>query len=349
HRPVPRGAGSAARLLHLHLRRQLETAGRERRRRVPRLLYPLELRGHDRTPHLGRVRQRDQGNGRRYLGQAGRRLLLLRPRTSAAVDVVGQPAGPSAVAQARRTRGGVRREEGRVHGGRLPKPVPVPERVRDGPVLQPDPALPADLGGQDRGHHLLHRAQGRERRGPRQPDPPIRGLLQRHRHGHPGRPGGVPLLPEDLPGHRFPLERPQPRRHSPAQRPRRDRTRYRPGPRALQRRQDRGRGPLPDSARLLARRDGQGPGRGEQPPVRGRHGKLRAASMTITDPEAATTAATITRTEVEDFLYREARLLDDRRFEEWLDYYHPDAEYWMPAWDDNGHLTEDPQREISLI
>lgn len=71
--------------------------------------------------------------------------------------------------------------------------------------------------------------------------------------------------------------------------------------------------------------------------------------MTITDPATTTTAATITRAEVEDFLYREARLLDDRRFEEWLECYHPDAEYWMPAWDDNGDLTEDPQREISLI
>jgi benzoate/toluate 1,2-dioxygenase beta subunit len=61
------------------------------------------------------------------------------------------------------------------------------------------------------------------------------------------------------------------------------------------------------------------------------------------------TTADITRTEVEDFLYREARLLDDRRFEDWLSCYREDAEYWMPAWDDNGELTTDPQREISLI
>ena len=65
-----------------------------------------------------------------------------------------------------------------------------------------DPALPADRRGQDRGHHLLHRPEGRERRGAHRPHPPVRGLLQRHRHGHPGRPGGVPLLPEDLPGRR---------------------------------------------------------------------------------------------------------------------------------------------------
>lgn len=59
--------------------------------------------------------------------------------------------------------------------------------------------------------------------------------------------------------------------------------------------------------------------------------------------------AAITRTEIEDFLYYESRLLDDRRFEEWLECYREDVEYWMPAWDDEGKLTEDPQKEISLI
>ena len=49
------------------------------------------------------------------------------------------------------------------------------------------------------------------------------------------------------------------------------------------------------------------------------------------------------------FLYREARHLDDREWEPWLALYAPDAEYWMPAWDDDDQLTEDPQSEISLI
>ena len=34
--------------------------------------------------------------------------------------------------------------------------------------------------------------------------------------------------------------------------------------------------------------------------------------------------------EVEQFYYREAALLDDRRFEEWLDLLTPDVHYWMP-------------------
>ena len=58
---------------------------------------------------------------------------------------------------------------------------------------------------------------------------------------------------------------------------------------------------------------------------------------------------TISRTEIEDFLYYEARLLDDRQFEEWLECYREDAEYWMPAWDVDDTLTQDPQQEISLI
>lgn len=49
------------------------------------------------------------------------------------------------------------------------------------------------------------------------------------------------------------------------------------------------------------------------------------------------------------FLYREACHLDDREWEPWLALYAPDAEYWMPAWDDDDQLTEDPQSEISLI
>ncbi|QJP99890.1 benzene 1,2-dioxygenase [Herbaspirillum rubrisubalbicans] len=49
------------------------------------------------------------------------------------------------------------------------------------------------------------------------------------------------------------------------------------------------------------------------------------------------------------FLYREARYLDERQWEPWLEMYAPDVEYWMPAWDDDDQLTEDPQREISLM
>ena len=49
------------------------------------------------------------------------------------------------------------------------------------------------------------------------------------------------------------------------------------------------------------------------------------------------------------FLYREARLLDDRDWDAWLALYDENCTFWMPSWDDHGELTEDPQSEISLI
>jgi benzoate/toluate 1,2-dioxygenase beta subunit len=52
---------------------------------------------------------------------------------------------------------------------------------------------------------------------------------------------------------------------------------------------------------------------------------------------------------VRAFLYREARHLDDRQWEAWLELYAADVDYWMPAWDDDDQLTEDPQSQISLI
>lgn len=57
----------------------------------------------------------------------------------------------------------------------------------------------------------------------------------------------------------------------------------------------------------------------------------------------------MTYEQVRDFLYREARFLDEKQWDEWLELYAPDASFWMPAWDDQDNLTEDPQREISLI
>lgn len=54
-------------------------------------------------------------------------------------------------------------------------------------------------------------------------------------------------------------------------------------------------------------------------------------------------------TQVCAFLHREARLLDDEQWDEWLACYHPDAVYWMPSWDDFDTLIDNPEQEISLI
>ncbi|GAA4418426.1 benzoate 1,2-dioxygenase small subunit [Advenella faeciporci] len=52
---------------------------------------------------------------------------------------------------------------------------------------------------------------------------------------------------------------------------------------------------------------------------------------------------------IQQFLYKEARLLDDAQWDEWLNCYDQDAQFWMPAWDDNDTLTTNPEQEISLI
>ena len=57
----------------------------------------------------------------------------------------------------------------------------------------------------------------------------------------------------------------------------------------------------------------------------------------------------MTYQQIQAFIFREARLLDDRKWEEWLACYHKSVIYWMPAWDDDDLLTEDPLSEISLI
>ncbi len=58
---------------------------------------------------------------------------------------------------------------------------------------------------------------------------------------------------------------------------------------------------------------------------------------------------TVSIEDARQFLHHEARLLDDKQWPEWLALYREDAEFWMPAWDDDDRLTEDPQSEISLI
>ena len=46
---------------------------------------------------------------------------------------------------------------------------------------------------------------------------------------------------------------------------------------------------------------------------------------------APTAAAGIDRAAVEEFLVHEARLLDERRFREWMELFAEDGTYWVPA------------------
>jgi len=46
--------------------------------------------------------------------------------------------------------------------------------------------------------------------------------------------------------------------------------------------------------------------------------------------DASAIARLLLRQDIEDFLYHEAELLDERRYEEWLDLFTEDTHYFMP-------------------
>ncbi len=58
-----------------------------------------------------------------------------------------------------------------------------------------------------------------------------------------------------------------------------------------------------------------------------------------------TTQARVDRQEIENFLYKEARLLDEGNFNDWLELFTEDAIYWAPA----NRYEIDPSQEVSLI
>jgi benzoate/toluate 1,2-dioxygenase beta subunit len=53
----------------------------------------------------------------------------------------------------------------------------------------------------------------------------------------------------------------------------------------------------------------------------------------------------VDRQQVEQFIYHEADLMDEHRYDEWLALWTDDALYWVPS----GRDDIDPEREISLI
>ena len=50
-----------------------------------------------------------------------------------------------------------------------------------------------------------------------------------------------------------------------------------------------------------------------------------------------------------DLIISEGAYLDQKDWDRWLNLYTEDAEYWMPAWDDEHTLTDDPDTQLSLI
>jgi len=60
-------------------------------------------------------------------------------------------------------------------------------------------------------------------------------------------------------------------------------------------------------------------------------------------------SSAFSKSQVEDFLYREAGLLDDQRWDEWLALYAPDCRFWVPAWKADHELVDDPDTGLSFI
>ena len=58
---------------------------------------------------------------------------------------------------------------------------------------------------------------------------------------------------------------------------------------------------------------------------------------------------TLTRADAEDLIHREAYLLDQGAWDEWLELYCENAVFWAPAWRDETTPTSDPDKELSLI
>ncbi len=53
--------------------------------------------------------------------------------------------------------------------------------------------------------------------------------------------------------------------------------------------------------------------------------------------------------EVTRLVYREAMLLDRRRWDDWIDMFTEDAVYWVPAWKNEEETTDDPDGQLNLI
>ena len=53
----------------------------------------------------------------------------------------------------------------------------------------------------------------------------------------------------------------------------------------------------------------------------------------------------VERRQIEDFIYREARLMDEHRYDDWLALWMDDAVYWVPSNNDD----IDPTQSVSII
>lgn len=55
------------------------------------------------------------------------------------------------------------------------------------------------------------------------------------------------------------------------------------------------------------------------------------------------------RQEVEKLVYLDMKLLDERRYIDWLNLYSKRCTYWMPLWVSDYGVTEDPRTQLSYL
>ena len=72
-------------------------------------------------------------------------------------------------------------------------------------------------------------------------------------------------------------------------------------------------------------------------------GRRRQGLSVNARAESASLAAGI------ELVHREARHLDEQRWDDWLALYTEDCEFWMPAWKADGTPTANPRTELSHI
>jgi 3-phenylpropionate/cinnamic acid dioxygenase small subunit len=53
--------------------------------------------------------------------------------------------------------------------------------------------------------------------------------------------------------------------------------------------------------------------------------------------------------DVERLIYDEAAMVDQRRWQDWLEMFTEDMVYWAPSWVTESEMTADPEGEVSII
>ena len=52
---------------------------------------------------------------------------------------------------------------------------------------------------------------------------------------------------------------------------------------------------------------------------------------------------------IEELIFLEADLLDRKQWQNWLDLYTSDCVIWVPSWDSEEELVEDPELSVNMM